>query len=426
MWLSLYASAVDDMKGAIKTWTNGPPSKCNPVLLADLDITLEALHFQVRAAKALWLRWDVGRIYVVKSKKEKDIRFAVKIAPQIVGAYSSRRSKSNESSSLNLPSVTIIGNHRHLQDKPHIFANLQLGLFSGVLRPAILDRLLSLHQNLQDDISHLVTDWRKDVRKMKQKLHEQKSGRSPSPGVQKVNLNKIFYDVHVGIDGVRFGLRADDVPATILFEALAAKGRATNRYHHGQGLHWRAKVDHFSLSLGHLGEGYVSKYAEPFRRQRTASMTLDVEVEEIPASPLSTSQLIIHLSHVRTVMHVEALSELADLLKSWSSDLYILRDHRAREMAEVKQQTTKVLKKFESAEHVNRSEVSWLANRLLTVEIGGIGVAIPLVEGSLIEDGRKSDVPALLYSIRVISFHNRHNETARFRMQNMALQFIDK
>ncbi|KIR39832.1 hypothetical protein I307_02554 [Cryptococcus deuterogattii 99/473] len=424
--LPLYASAVDDMKAAIKAWTNGPPSKCNPILLADLDITLEALHFQVRAAKALWLRWDVGKIFVAKSEKEKDIRFAVKVAPQIVGAYSSRRSKSNESSSLNLPSVTVIGNHRHLQDKPHIFANLQLGLFSGVLRPAILDRLLSLHQNLQDDISHLVKDWRKDVRKMKQKVHEQKSGRSPSPGVHKVNLNKIFYDVHVGVDGVRFGLRADDVPATILFEALAAKGRATNQYHHGHGLHWRAKVDHFSLSLGHLGEGYVGKYAEPFRRQRTASMTLDVEVEQIPASPLSTSQLIIHLSHVRTVMHVEALSELADLLKSWSSDLYILRDHRAREMAEVKQQTTKVLKRFESAEHVNRSEVSWLANRLLTVEIGGIGVAIPLVEDSLIEDDRKSDVPALLYSIRVISFHNRHNETARFKMQNMALQFIDK
>ncbi|EAL21708.1 hypothetical protein CNBC5720 [Cryptococcus deneoformans B-3501A] len=424
--LPLYASAVDDMKGAIKAWTNGPPSKSTPVLLTDLDITIEALHFQVRAAKALWLRWEVGKIYVVKSEKKKDIRFAVKVAPQVVGAYYSRRSKSSESSSLNLPSVAIIGNHRHLQDKPHVFANLQLGLFSGVLRPAILDRLLSLHQNLQDDINHLVNDWRKDVRKAKEKLHAQKGWRSPSPGARKVSLNKILYDVHVRVDGVRFGLRADDVPATIVFEALAAKGRATNQYHHGNGLHWRAKVDHFSLSLGHLDDGYVSNDTEPFRRQRTASMTLDVEVEEIPATPLLTSQLIIHLSHVRTVMHVEALSELTDLLKSWSSDLYILRDHRAREMAEVKQRTTKVLKRFESAEHVNRSEISWLANRLLTVEIGGIGVAIPLVEGAVIEDCRKSDVPALLYSIRVISFHNRHNEAARFRLQNMALQFIDR
>lgn len=424
--LPLYASAIDDMKGAIKAWTNGPPSKSIPVLLTDLDITIEALHFQIRAAKALWLRWEVGKIYVAKSKKEEDIRFAVKVAPQMVGAYSSRRSKSNESSSLNLPSVTIIGNHRHLQGEPHVFANLQLGLFSGVLRPAILDRLLSLHQNLQDDISHLVNDWRRDVRKAKEKLHAQKGWRSPSPGTRKVSLNKILHDVHVRVDGVRFGLRADDVPATIVFEALAVKGRATNQYHHGNGLHWRAKVDHFSLSLGHLVDEYVSKDTEPFRRQRTASMTLDVEVEEIPATPLLTSQLIIHLSHVRTVMHVEALSELTDLLKSWSSDLYILRDHRAREMAEVKQRTTKVLKRFESAEHANRSEVSWLANRLLTVEIGGIGVAIPLVEGAVIEDRRKSNVPALLYSIRIISFHNRHNETARFRMQNMALQFIDR
>ncbi|KAK8844716.1 hypothetical protein IAR55_006566 [Kwoniella newhampshirensis] len=393
-------------------------------IVSSLDVTVESLHFQVRAAKSLWLRWDMGKIFGSRQAGKDECRVAVRTAPQVVGVYTSnRRSKAGDSSALRLPSVTVVGNTRSIQGRTHVLANIDLGFFTGVLKPAILDRLLSLHQRLDADISEVIEDWRGDVNEAISK-HREKD--QPTVPTATRDTPSVLFDVHIGAAGVRFGLRADDVATTLLFEALVIKGRATNRYNKADALHWRAKVDHFGVSLGHLGSQTISTDAEPLRKQRTAYMVLDAEAQEIPATEHSTSQLLVNLSRVHTVMHVEALSELSDLIRSWSSDLRVLREHRAAEVAEVKHNTTKMLKSFENAERVEHSEVSWFANRLFSVEVSGIGVAIPLVEGAALGEMETTHVPAVLYSIRVISYQNRRNETARFKVHNMALQFIQE
>ena len=228
--------------------------------------------------------------------------------------------------------------------------------------------------------------------------------------------------------GLRVGLKADDVATTVLFEAFLLNGHANNEASKGATVLWRAKVEHFGLSLGHLGTADLPDEAEPVRRHRSAYMVLDVNLREIPSAIGSTSQLNISLSRVQAVMHVAALSELADLFRSWQSDVHVLRDNRAAEVAEVKLQTTRILKKLEIGEKGDQPETSWFANRLLTVEVTGLGIAIPLDEAAPIDlDKRNSSVTgALLFSIRVISFQNKLNETARFRVQQIALQFLDK
>jgi hypothetical protein len=64
---------------------------------------------------------------------------------------------------------------------------------------------------------------------------------------------------------------------------------------------------------------------------------------------------------------------------------------------------------------------------VFTVEVTGLGIAVPLDASAAIDLQQRehSSTPAMLFSIRVISFHNRKNETARFRVQQMAIQFID-
>ncbi|WVQ74514.1 hypothetical protein IAR50_004115 [Cryptococcus sp. DSM 104548] len=416
--LPLYASSIEDMREVLKRHRSGPQRQTEPMALSKLDITVQRLQIQVRAARTLWVRWDIGKMYASRVATSETTRFAFKAAPQVVGAYTSRKSKSNDSTALHLPSVMATGVWRSLEGVPHLSADIQVGLFTGMLRPAMLDRLLSLHQQLGKDLTELVHAWQHDVAKVRDKVRGKHGGAaSPTPS----STGNVLYRLSIGVAGVRFGLRAEDVPTTVMFEALDIIGMANNQYDQGEGLQWSAQVNHFSLSLGHSHEKGSLQYSLPINRPCTASMTMDVRVEEIPETSRSTSQLKISLSQVRTVMHVEALNELVDLFKSWSSDLYILREHRAEEMAEVKEHTTKVLKKLESADNAGRFESSWLESRLLTVKIEGVGIAIPLVQSAQVISG---GVPALLFSIRNISYENRHNAIARFRMQTMALQFV--
>ncbi|WWC67272.1 uncharacterized protein I206_101180 [Kwoniella pini CBS 10737] len=399
--------------------------------LATADVSIAAAHLQIRAAKSLWLRWDFGKVYISHSDNNSSTRFAVHADPQVVGAYASVRKqkiKTTDSSTLRLPSIIAVGDLKTIGGSNYVTANVELGFFTGVLKPVILDRLLSLHQQLAADVTEFVNDWRRDMTSAISKRHAKgvSIASTESANSSSHKSKELLFNVQVGVAGLRLGLRADDVATTLLFEALAVKGTATNHLTDDHALHWRAKVDHFGLSLGHLGSQALSNDTEPIRNNRTAYMVLDAEVQEIPATAQMTSKLNVNLCRVHTVMHPEALSELADLLKSWMSDLHALRDHRSAEVAEVKVHTTKVLKRLESAEKVEHSEVSWFANRLVFVEVSGIGIAIPLVEGAAIGATVQSDNPALLYSIRMISFQNRRNETARFKVQNMALQFINK
>ena len=410
-----------------------------------LDLSIGKIQLQVRAAKAVWLRWDVGKLYISRRGCTSNVEFGVRIAPQVVGAYTSmKKVKGRDASSIKLPSLTAIGSHRRTDGKPHISAAVTLGFFVGVLKPAVLDRLLSLHQRLGTDILHIVQEYRETVRKELAERHakytstssvlsdtadKQLGEDSHQTATQSASAGLgVFVDLQVSVAGVRFGLRADDVATTLLFEALSLRGQVTNTDTEQAALLWRAKVDHFGLSLGHLGSAQITDDAEPIRKHRSAYMVLDIDVQEIPSHQNVASQLNVSLNRVHTVMHVAALSELSDLVRSWQSDIHILRDNRASEVAEVKETTTKILKKLDASDKNATLEESWFASRLFTVNVVGFGIAVPLDEGAAIDLQHRENtaVPAMLFSTRVVSFQNRRNETARFKIQQMALQFLEK
>jgi hypothetical protein len=398
---------------------------------AKLDVSIGSVHLHVRAAKAVWLRWDVGKVYFSRQASQEDVRFGIRVALQLVGAYTSnRRSKIRDASTIRLPSLNAIGSHRSIKGRPHLSATISLGCFIGILKPAVLDRLLSLHQSLRTDVMDFVQEYRYSIRKA---LKARRKKDPPTSSVRSVSagatgFSKILFDLRLDVAGVRFGLKADDVASTLLFEAFALKGHATNQTTQDAAVLWRAKVQHFGLSLGHLGTADLPNEVEPSRKHRSAYMVVDVDVKEIPGAAGATSQLNVYLSRVHTVMHIAALSELSDLVRSWQSDVHSLRDHRATEVAEVREQTTRIFQNLETNEKTTTPEASWFANRLFTIDLTGLGIAIPLDEAAAIDllQRESSTTPALLFSIRVISFHNRRNETARFKVQQTVLQFIDK
>ena len=433
----LYRPLINDIRGLVvrKKARIVPDSPVPPDV--HLDLSIGAVLLQVRAAKAVWLRWEIGKVYITRHGCTDDVEFGVRIAPQVVGAYTTMKStKDRDASSMRLPSLTTIGSHRRKNDRPHISATVALGFFIGVLKPAVLDRLLSLHQRLGKDIMHIVDEYRAIVRKELAKGHAKLASTNSTMSIEtetsepavKPTFN-LLIDLKLSAAGVRFGLRADDVAKTLLFEALAIRGSVSNTTTENSALFWRARAEHLGLSLGHLGSADISDAAEPIRKHRSAYMVLDVDIQEIPGHETVASQLNVSLNRVHTVMHVAALSEISDLVKSWQSDLHILRDNRADEVAEVKTTTSKILKKLEGGGGKPvQPEESWFASRLFTVHVLGFGMAVPLDEAAAIDlDHRQGlAVPALLFSIRVVSFQNRKNETARFRVQRMSLQFLEK
>ena len=426
-----YQPFVDELQSMIASRSTEVSSRPSVPVTAKIDISIGTVQLQVRAAKAVWLRWDVGKIYLSRQSNGGDVRFGVKMNSQLVSANTStRRSKMRDSSTIQLPPLTAMGKHFAVEGRPHLSATINLGFFVGLLKPAALDRLLSLHQRLGTDVLAFVDEFRDSIQGMLDARHSKarSTASDVSAPLPDSSSRGILFDVELRVSGVRFGLRADDVASTLLFEAFAMNGHATNQGTKDEALLWRARVEHFGLSLGHLVSADLPSEAEPLRNHRSAYMVLDVDVQEIPGTIGSTAQLNVCLNRVNTVMHVAALSELTDLVRSWQSDIHTLRDSRASEVAEFKVQTTCIIKKLDVSDSGALPEVSWFANRLFAVEVTGFGVAIPLDDVTS-TDLRQFDAlitPALLLSIRTISFQNKRNETARFRLQQMALQFLDK
>lgn len=380
-----------------------------------VDISLGSAFVQLRAAKAVWIRWELNKVYLclVGSPEHVDIGF--RLAPQIIGAQATAKPGDlKDGAFLRLPTVRLRGAHTRVEKCWS--ADVEFGVFTGIVKPVVLDRLLSLYQRLGEDLRQVIKDYHLEALFVK---------KTPEPVAESLEpVKPALFDIKVGVAGVRFGLRADNVATTLLFEALALRGSAGNRRTANAALEWHVKAHHLGMSLGQLGKGALAEDAEPTRKYRSAYMHLDVDVREIPPDGQTPSQLNLALSKVHTVMHIAALSELSDLVSSWTTDLRALHDHRAAEVAEVKEQTSKILKRIEVSDR--QPELSWFASRLLTIDITGLGVAVPLGKETALDVRHKSTtpVPAMLFSIRSMSFQNRRNETARFKLQTMMLQLL--
>lgn len=394
-----------------------------------VDLYLGSVRMQARAAKGLWLGWDMGKVYASRRGSNHELEFGLRLEPQVVGAYTSaKRIKTKDASVIRLPSVTITGTHSVANERKALNAIVNLGMFTGIIKPTVLDRLLSLHQRLGNDVLAVVREYRgRGENASAESLPEVKAAVKP-----------LLFSIQASIAGVRVGLKADNVPTTLMFEALEMKGFASNV--ETSTLQWSAKANHVGLSLIRMAEGPSYQTAAPLRGSRSVSMVFDISAEEIPGTQTNPSKLNVKFTRVHTVMHVAALNELGDLIRSWSADIALLREVHAEEVAEVKEQTSKVLKKLDAS--VSSAKVdsissgsegaasieTWFAQRLLTFEVAGIGIAIPLDAEASIDVTQTSlgASAALLFSIRSMSLTTSRTETARFRVQQTALQFVDR
>lgn len=415
---------------------------------AVLDLHIHSAQLELRAAQSLWVRWDIGRVFVSGAGDADSHQFGVRIDPQTVGAYSSRRKTQIEDSSrVKLPSIRIIGNRKTNEDGRSLAAKVDLGIFKGDIKPATLDRLLALHHQLAAEFVDLSKQYGagvvRAVKVIRSKDGSEIDINTPNNeyarwGPDSAEGDPVQLDqtrstssplalaLRIEVQGVEIGLRADNVASTIWLTASSLKGHANSAPLRRQSLSWGAKASNLKLSLGHSAKTGTRRSGDVYQ---SASMRLDLDVQETAADPSSATpcRLKVGLARVHTVAHVAALKELSDLVRSWSHDIRALRELRAAEMADVKARTTKIIKRFEARETDNTVS-KWLADRVIDIETTGIGIAIPLDAEASIDLKRRGDKagPALLFTIHRISFQNQRNQAARFTLATMLLQFVDR
>jgi len=415
-----YQRVVDSYKSILPDRSSSE-RVCGPKSIhTTIDLSLKSIALVARAASSLWLRWDIGSTYLTGTGSQEDLKFGVRMEPQEVGAYSSfKRSKSQDSSRLRLPSINARGKYTLVDDQGSLSGSLDLGIFQGVMRPATLNRLLDLHRDLGEDIAILSRQYRDEFEQHK----------AQSPELPDTSLRPLKLDVRIGMAGIQVGLRADRVATSIVLEASALSGLLSHSGQLDSSLRWKANAEQLGVSLGHLKSDLVSDDIDSSRRYRSASMVLNVDVEDVPSTAEIPRKLKVRLSSVHSIMHVAALKELVDLSRSWSHDIHVMQEDRAADIAQVKVDGSKFKQKMQSKANKAEKPLSsaWLAERLVVIDVTGIGVAIPLDASTTIDlstvDQRTG--PAMLFSIRRMEFENKRNQTARFQMQQMVLQFVD-
>lgn len=423
-------------------------SEPQPVGQRMIDAFIGSARLQLRGSEKLWLRWNMGKIYGSFQGTPEHSMFGGKVDPQVIGGHSQEEClRDKQASIVRLPEITGTGNYEVRKDSRHLGMNISVGMFTGIIKPIVLDRLLSLHQKVGKDVTLIVRDlkqaWgpkspKSPASAEPSQMLQIPDTRSQPPQKELEPVLPWSFDVQASIAGVRVGLRADGVPSTLMFEALDLRASASNVDR--PSICWMAKANHVGLVLIRLKERGTQvdfSSSKPMEGARSASMVFDFSAEELPGDENTPSRLSISFTRVHTVMHIAALSEVSDLIKSWSADLTVLREVHRDEVEDVKEEASRVLKKIEGS-HISTTSggsqdsgatalESWFRSRVLTVEIHGFGIAIPLDEDASVDlSGRhNSDGPALLFSIRLMTLRTSRTETARFRVLQSSLSFVN-
>jgi hypothetical protein len=446
----LYKPTVDQFKVVmdrrrtpLSTPTPSVAPRCEIIRGRDLalDLCIKSMDFQARLAKTLRLGWETGKLYATRSGTDDYVQFGLLVDPQTLGLYPNSKRTKKGSSVLRLPSIKVKGLYANSNDRRNMTADVRFGLFTGNIKPTVLDRLLLVHQQVGSDIVEAVSEY--------------SSERTPSPVViTKPKKDPLLFNINASFEGIRVGLRADDVATTLLFEALNLELQTSVDNAVRSNLEWSLTANPVSLSLIRL-EDDLDHGTKPARGTRFMSMTCDVTARETAATETHPGKLNMRLARVHALMHLAALSEASELIRSWSSEITVLREVHRAEMEEVKAQTSKVLKKIDAARSSSKTSVvassadpitpstdltivtdfknpsleTWLSARQIKFQIHDLGIAIPLGTASPIDVGwhesHKSSGPALLYSINDIALNTSRNETARFTVQQMSLAFVD-
>ncbi|CAO3610073.1 unnamed protein product [Mucor hiemalis] len=269
------------------------------------------------------------------------------------------------------------------------------------------------------------------------------------------NVDRVFkYTVDISLDGLRVSaaspsaigmFRSNILEASISNDTINVNSNLPNQ------LTWKLQAKNFSLSLDHntvedIDSDASLKDNATYRPNCLAYILVDFSVQNSLApcenrdcckdththeSDMSYETVSIDFSRIQTVMQPIALGKLAEMYIYYDAELHKKKLMKKDEIDQLSANTKRIVQsisiKNEWPKVLQEETHSLLENKIISLNVRRLGVAIPLGEDSTVPITDTSrGVSALLFSISSIEFLSRSIEKGALQLDNIALQFVKK
>jgi hypothetical protein len=321
---------------------------------------------------------------------------------------------------MRLPAVKARGGLLMTSSDLSVKGSITVERFIGTFKPSVLEKILSVFQAAEQDIQALVS--------IGQSLQDVSKNPPSTPGTTPVRSRSIRYDVGVRSEGICVSLQATQVLSTLTIQTgaisgdIARDGTSTDPM-------WSANVTSLLLSLGHQSaRGIPSSASQSASMQFSLQISQDPEEEardESGSATVTPTTIGVQLVNVHATLQVSALSEIYDLLGSWSTDLGALRARRKEEWEKVVNKTEQLIKTDHILESPELTEDWFILKRVINVRLTGLALAVPLTLSSVL-DPSASRSAALLFTVAAVEVSNQKGDSGKVEVIDVLLQFVDR
>ncbi|KAF8320822.1 hypothetical protein DL93DRAFT_2163795 [Clavulina sp. PMI_390] len=423
-WEAEYLPSYDAMFRKVLSEIDEPnagpkrPKKKSSMRFKSIDIQsqINLMSVFLHVMHGTWLSWSFEDTLVYATSKDlARIAYGVQLASQRItisgepdepGAITPTTSRPVK---FGLPSLRLSG----VWEGNSLEAALIVDHVRIMLKPQYMDDILVVQQKFGTDFNEIIDVLASNSSTAKTNVSQPKSPR------------RITIEAGVRLEGFTIGIQGPTSTQYLLSPEMSASYRSSP----STGTHWRLNLQKLELSLVHNMRA-LHRQREQYN---SASMSLNCYIHN--DAPVDADEgveyLTISISQVHAVMAPAAISELGNLIDHVQAEMLQRKRDRAAELAEIKDKTRHVIRKFEGPEP-RAATGNAFRNRMISFAVENIGIAFPLsIQTSLATSpiGAASHhnvepVPAFLFSISSLSFASQREESGSARMSNFAFQFV--
>ncbi|KAJ3553006.1 hypothetical protein NM688_g3848 [Phlebia brevispora] len=385
-----------------------------PPLAFYVDLSVGCIRVSLQVMRGTWLAWEFGQIITYfyspeQTRKTKGKTFGFQIASQTLMISSKSHSTDttpNVRVKMPLPTFSFAGNF----DGKRIESLALLEYFSGTIKPAHWDTLLSVQQKFGQDFNDLVALIAESRRKR-------------SEPAKKAVTNQWKYRVLARMKGFSIGL--DGVSSILFLDCDHVGGTVSN----DAGFGWHIELADLALSLAphterreHLSDSH----------NRSVFVVIDARAEMRELVQRRAKKLDLRVTKIHAVMQPSSIGQLGDFVDHLQAEILIRKEQRAQELAEFKEKTKKFMRTFEVKSSPSQVEhLSWFSRYTINVVVKNIGVAFPLafdhgLQVPYVGMPAEGAVRAFLFAIKSVSFGTQRGESGQASMKGFSFQFVSR
>lgn len=400
-------------------------------------ISISKLRARLQASDTVVAFWTCGRSTVQISRatqisrkaSAQKIESVIHLGSQSIGFCKASETDDPTNGSnmpdvmMKLPAVMARGGVLMGATALTITGDIAIERFIGTFKPSVLEKLLSVYKAAEQDIQALNSIVR-SLQGGQQKL-------ASTSAIDMARPRSIRYTISVRSQGICVSLQAAQVLSTLTIQTGAISGNIAS-IKTSSDLKWNANVTSLLLSLGHQAAREKPSPGIPLKQSASMQFSLNVSQEpedevhdDSGAAVINPTTIGVLLANVHATLQVSALTEVYDLLGSWSTDLRAVRTRRKDEWEQVVNKTGQLMKTDSAMHSPDLAEEWFMLKSIINVRLTGLALAIPLTL-NLASDSPTAKSAALLFTVAAVEVSNQKGDSGKVEVVDVLLQFVNR